>query len=553
MDHTFSAATRRSDLEALAAETVDLLIIGGGITGAGIARDAAMRGLRTAMVDAGDFARGTSNRSSRLIHGGLRYLEHRWFRLVFEASRERRVLLRIAPHLVRPRAFLFATHKGGRVKRWEISAGVVLYDILAIFRNAGRHRLLSRRGVLREEPLLRDRDLTGGARYWDAQCDDARLTLATIRSAHRHGALCASYARVTGLEKAGGRVRGAVVEDVLTGKRISVRAHVVMNATGPWSDMVRRFDDPAAAPVLRPTKGAHIAVPASRIGNHGAVTLTSPLDGRVMFILPAGDVSIIGTTDTDCDTGPDEVGADRDDVTYLLRSANAVFPGARLQFADVIAAWAALRPLLANSSSDTGSVPREHRIEESAGGLLSIAGGKLTTYRAMGAEAVDVVARKLHEMDGRPLPPRARTDVEPLPGGEVSDPAQISEELEKEGIAAAVARHLALTYGSEAGAVTNLVRGDPALGRPLIPGGPWLRAEVVHQARREMALQVADVLDRRLHIYYLLRNSGLDAAADVACLLAPELGWSPEEEAASVAAYAAEVARMQRALTEAKA
>jgi len=548
MDHAFSAATRRAGLDALAAETVDLLVIGGGITGAGVARDAAMRGLKTALVDAGDFGHGTSSRSSRLIHGGLRYLEHGWFRLVFEASRERRILLRIAPHLVRPRVFTFPTHTSGRVKRWQISAAVWLYDLLAAFRNAGSHRLLSKQGVLREEPLLRDKDLTGGAQYWDAQCDDARLVLATVRSAHRHGALCASHARITALERAGGRVRGAVVEDALSGERRTVSAHVVVNATGPWTDAVRRLDDPSAAPVLRPTKGAHIAVPQARIGNRGAVTLTSPIDGRVMFVFPWGDVSIVGTTDTDWTAGPDDVAPDADDVTYLLRSANAVFPGARLQVADVIAAWAGLRPMLANPAGDTGAVPREHRIEESASGLVTIAGGKLTTYRRMAAEVVDVVARRLRALDGRRPGPRAATDVEPLPGGDVADLDSIMRELLQEKLAEPSARHLARTYGSEAGAVVALARSDPSLARPLIDGGPWMRAEVVHQARREMALAVEDVLMRRLHLFHVLRDQGLGAADDVAGLLARELDWSADEAAASVSDYEAAVTRMRRSL-----
>ncbi len=548
MDHAFSAATRRAGLDALAAETVDLLIIGGGITGAGVARDAAMRGLKTALVDAGDFGHGTSGRSSRLIHGGLRYLEHGWFRLVFEASRERRILLRIAPHLVRPRVFTFPTHTSGRVKRWQISAAVWLYDLLAAFRNAGPHRLLGKQGVLREEPLLRDKDLTGGAQYWDAQCDDARLVLATVRSAHRHGAACASYARITALERAGGRVRGAVVEDALSGEQRAIRAHAVVNATGPWTDGVRRLDDPSATPLLRPTKGAHIAVPQARIGNRGAVTLTSPIDGRVMFVLPWGDVSIVGTTDTDWTAGPDDVAPDADDVTYLLRSANAAFPGARLQVADVLAAWAGLRPMLASPAGATGAVPREHRIEESASGLVTIAGGKLTTYRRMAAEVVDVVARRLRALDGRRPGPRAATDLEPLPGGDVADLDALIRELVQEKLAEPSARHLARTYGSEAGAVVALARADPALARPLIAGGPWMRAEIVHQARREMALAVEDVLMRRLHLFHGLRDQGLGVAHDVAGLLARELDWSADQAAASVSDYEAAVTRMRRSL-----
>jgi glycerol-3-phosphate dehydrogenase len=549
MDLLFSADTRRAALDALGRDPVDLLVIGGGATGAGIARDAAMRGIRTALVDARDFAYGTSSRSSRLIHGGLRYLEHRWLRLVFEASRERHTLLRIAPHLVRPRSFTFPVHAAGRVRRWQLAAAVWLYDLLALFRNVHGHRLLSRRGVLREEPLLRDRDLKGGAVYWDAQCDDARLVLATIRSAHRHGAIAASYLRVAAIEKAGGRVRGAVIEDAFGGRRITVRAHVVVNATGPWTDELRRLDDPDAAPLLRPTKGAHIAVRRQRLGNAGAVTLTSPMDGRVMFVLPFGEVSIVGTTDTDWSGSPDEVAADEDDVTYLLRSANAVFPNARLQLGDVIAAWAGLRPLLASDGGASASgVPREHKIVESPSGLVTIAGGKLTTYRAMAVEAVNLVADRLRRLDGRRVPGRAATDREPLPGGEVRDLGLLARELEKEGLSAAVADRLARTYGAEAPAVANLVLGDPHLAHPLIEGGPWTAAEVVHQARREMALTVSDVLVRRTHVFHRHPNHGLEAAPRVAALLGREVGWSESDQAALVESYREEIEAMRRVL-----
>jgi len=546
-EQPFSAATRRAQLVTLPNEMADLLVIGGGITGAGIARDAAMRGLRTVLVDAGDFGWGTSSRSSRLIHGGLRYLEQRWFRLVFEASRERRILRRIAPHLVRPRAFVFPTHEGSRVTRWEISAGVWLYDILAAFRNVHWHRLLGRRGVLRIEPLLRERGLTGGALYYDCQTDDARLVLANVRSAHRHGASCLSYVRVVNLDKADGLVRGAQLEDAFTGDRFSIKAHVVVNATGPWSDAMRRLDEPGAEPLLRPTKGAHIAVPQKRIGNTGAVTLLSPIDGRVMFILPWGEVTIVGTTDTDEVVAPDDVAANEQDVLYLVRSANAVFPNARLGMDDVIAAWAGLRPLLKGGGERTATVPREHRIIESASGLVTIAGGKLTTYRVMAAQTVDVVSRRLRALDGRPLPPRAPTDREPLPGGEVRDLDALIDELTKEGMHADVARHLVGSYGTEAKAVANLMAADRALAGPLVPDGPWRLAEVVYQARREMALTVSDVLVRRTHAFHLRADQAVSAAPVVAQLLAPELEWDADRRAASVASYLADVERMRQA------
>jgi glycerol-3-phosphate dehydrogenase len=550
MDPLFSLETRRADLDALAAGPLDLLVIGGGITGAGIARDAAMRGIRTALVDAGDFGHGTSSRSTRLVHGGLRYLEHGWLRLVFESSRERRILLRIAPHLVYPMAFVFPVHAGGRVTRARLAAGLWLYDLLSLFRNVHPHRMLSRRAVRKTEPQLRDQNLLGGAVYYDGYCDDARLVLATIRSAHRHGAMVASYAAVTALEKAGGPVRGAVVADRIEGRRVNVHAHVTVNATGPWADVLRRMDTADAESLLRPTKGVHVAVPRRRAGNTGALTMISPLDGRVLFVLPWGDVSVIGTTDTDFAGDPDDVAVASDDVTYLLRSANALFPDAHLVPGDIIAAWAGLRPLLRDGGGgETAAVPREHKIVESASGLVTIAGGKLTTYRAMAAELVDVVAEKLHRMDGRRVPRRAETGREPLPGGEVADLDLLVRELSKGDVPHDVARRLVETYGSEAVAVANLAAREPALSGPVAEGLPLLKAEVIHQARREMALSVSDVMIRRTHLFHRHASQGMEAAPVVASLLASELGWDAAREAESLAGYLDEVRRMREGLT----
>ncbi len=266
----------RSTVAQLAAQPADLLVIGGGINGAGIARDAAMRGLRTMLVEQNDLGSGTSSRSSRLIHGGLRYLEQGEFGMVLEANRERRTLQRIAPHLVWPLPFVFPVHRGDRISRWRLAAGMILYDLLALFRNVRTHRMLGKRGMLEAEPMLRDRGLLGGARYYDAQCDDARLVVATARSAIHHGALVSNYMAVRGLERTAGRVVGAQLEDRLTGERGVIRASVVVNATGPWADRVRRLEDAGAAPLLQPTKGVHVVVDRSRLDHREAVAFTSP-------------------------------------------------------------------------------------------------------------------------------------------------------------------------------------------------------------------------------------------------------------------------------------
>lgn len=524
----------------MAAKPVDLLVVGAGITGAGIARDAAMRGIRTALVDKGDYGSGTSGKSSRLIHGGLRYLELGDLRLVFEASRERRTQLGIAPHLVWPRTFIFPVYRGSRVAYWKLAAGLLLYDLLAMFRNVGRHKMLSKRQVMRAEPGLRDHDLKGGARYYDAQCDDARLTLANVRSAHRHGALTANYAEAMSFDSAGGRIRGARIRDRVSGEEFMVRASVVVNACGPWSDGVRGVSSEQV--LLRLTKGAHAAVPRHRLGNSEAITITSPIDGRVMFILPWGNVSYIGTTDTDCEEDPDDLRANAEDVIYLLRSANAFFPNARLQPEDVISTWAGLRPLLKpDHSMDPDSVSREHKIVEDASGLISIVGGKLTTYRRMAAEVVDKVARRLHELDGRGKPRRADTAKEPLPGGETKDLGVLATELVREGLAPDVAEHLVRAYGSEAAAVVRMASSDPLLQEPIVHGHPAMRAELLYAMRREMSITLCDLLIRRTHIFYEAAEQAAKEAEWVADFAAQEMGWDENRKKAEFASYLEEV------------
>ncbi|MEJ2239783.1 MAG: glycerol-3-phosphate dehydrogenase/oxidase [Gemmatimonadales bacterium] len=539
-DSTFSHETRSKNISAMATVPLDLLVVGAGITGAGIARDAAMRGIRTAVIDKGDFASGTSSHSSRLVHGGLRYLEHRQFRLVFEASRERRVLLRIAPHLVWPRSFLFPIHEGSRVSRLKLAAGLWLYDLLAMFRNVHRHKLLSRTAMKRAEPRLKERGLKGGARYYDAQCDDARLTLATIRSAHRHGALAANYVQAEQLDFADGKVRGALVTDLVTGQEHSLHAQVVVNATGPWSDQIRSQE--GSKPALRPTKGVHIVVPRHRIGNEEALTITSPIDGRVMFIIPWGEFAYVGTTDTDCLHVPEETYPDAEDVVYLLRSANALFPDARLAPSDVMATWSGLRPLLApDDPRDPSSVSREHRILESPSGLISIIGGKLTTFRVMAAETVDTVSQRLHESDGRPVAATAATDEEPLPGGESHDLEVIAREAEREGLPRDTAEHLVRAYGAETAAVVRLAQGSSALAKPVAPNHPALLAELVHAMRREMAITLGDLLIRRTHLFYETADHAIGQLSTVADLAASEMGWDQDRAAAERAAYETEV------------
>lgn len=550
-DTPFSYRTRSDALAAMSTDPVDLLVIGGGITGAGIARDAALRGIRTALVDMGDWGSATSSHSSRLVHGGLRYLEQGDLHLVFEATHERRVLLRLAPHLVRPLPFLFPVYRGARVPAWKLRAGMWLYDALAAFRNVHMHRWLGQKEVARLEPRLRTKGLRGAALYYDAQVDDARLVLATVRAAAQAGALVANYAEAVTLLSADGRVRGAGVRDALTGRTHTVRALVVVNATGPWVDALRRRDEPGAAPMLRVTRGAHVVVPRTRVGHTYAVTLLSPLDGRVMFVLPWADLTYIGTTDTDDAGSPADVRATGEDVVYLLRSVNALFPEARLTARDILSTWAGLRALLAPDGDRAASqVSREHRVSEGASGLVTIAGGKLTTYRRMAQEVVDLVAQRLHDLDGRPTPPRAPTDRIPLPGGEAADLDILVHSLQQRDVPESQARHLVAYYGSEAAAVRNLAERDRTLDAPILPGRPEVWAEVVYAVEREMAMRLADVLVRRLHLFYEDPAHGSTISTAVADRLAELLGWDTLRCEAEIGDYTAEVKRARAFLRE---
>jgi glycerol-3-phosphate dehydrogenase len=530
-------------LRSLGSVPFDVLVVGGGITGAGVARDAALRGLRTALVEQDDFASGTSSRSSRLIHGGVRYLEHGQIHLVFESSSERRTLRRIAPHLVRPLDFVWPVYAGARVPRWKLAAALTLYDVLALFRNVARHERLSARGVRAHEPHLRVDGLLGGARYWDAATDDARLTLATVRSAAEAGAVVLNHTRVKALSRAAERVTGARVVDGIEGSGFDVAARVVVNATGPWSDLVERLADHTAQLHVRGSKGVHVSVARERLGNTSAITVLAPRDGRVMFVLPAGDFAIIGTTDTYENVSPDKVRASYADVDYLLETANHFFPAARLTRDDVVSAWAGLRPLAAgtNGGDDPGRVSREHAISERLPGLVSVTGGKLTTYRAMASEVVDAVQRSLGV-----TPTPARTAHLPLEGGAIADVAgEIAAATALTGSAPAAAR-LVHAHGDAWREVWQLASGDPWLAGPIEPSRPYLLAELRYAVTEEMAMTLGDLLIRRAPIAFETRDHGRSAARGVAPAVARWLGWSASETAAAIAAYDAEVERMFR-------
>lgn len=526
------APTRRERLEALGTRHFDLLVIGGGITGCGIAYEAVSRGLAVALVDKADFASGTSSRSSRLIHGGVRYLEHGHIHLVFESSAERRALLRLAPHLVRPLEFTWPVYEGARISRWKLGAGLFAYDALALFRNVARHRRLSHDAVLEREPALQPVGLEGGASYFDASTDDTRLTLANAIAAAEAGAVILNHVGVKRLIIEGGRAIGAVAEDRFGGGSITVHARTIVNATGPWSDEVRSLDD-GASPTVRGSKGAHVAVARARLGNRSAVTMISPDDGRVLFAIPAGRFAIVGTTETDARARPDDIRASHDDVRYLLAAANWFFPTAVLHESDVVSAWAGIRPLVADDAVNPGVLSREHAIQSSKHGVVSITGGKLTTYRVMAKDVVDSVVGARHDA--------ARRRTRPLPGGDFSSFPDLVFRATEATSDAALAQHLVSSFGTRWTEVWSEVKAD---ARPVVDELPYTYGELRYCSRCEMAETIGDLLIRRTHIAFETHDHGMAAAPSVAEAVGPTLGWDRSAMTDALADYEAEVRRI---------
>ena len=529
----FSAATRQANVQRLAAEEFDLLVIGGGITGVAIARDASLRGFHTALVEKNDFGSGTSSRSTRLIHGGIRYLEYGEFKLVFDASSERRLMRRIAPRLVRPLAFLYPLYRGQKPAPWKLRVGMVLYDALSLFRNVQRHRWLPPSEVEQREPLVAGRGLLSAARYYDAQVDDARLTLLTAKAAHLHGAVMANYARVVGLMKAGGRTIGAQVVDEINKREIEVRAKIVVNATGVWVDNVLKMDEQAHQPIIRPTKGVHLVIPRARLSSLHAVVFSVPRDGRHMFLIPWGDFTLIGTTDTDHEGDRDDPATDLEDVEYLLEAIHHTFPGAQVQHDDVISTWAGLRPLV-SAPGNPSALSRQHVIVESPSGLITIAGGKLTIQRLMAEQVTDLVQKNLAKGWSIHAGSDCRTR-EPLEGAQI-EPVRVS------GVDGAVGGHLVDTYGGDATWVLAYAEENPLLGDRIVPELSYIMAETLYAVQHEMALTLCDVLIRRTHVIYETEDGGIEQARTVAELIAPRLGWDEVEVEHQVDTYAAQVA-----------
>ncbi len=540
---------RSQMLQRLEHETFDVVVVGGGITGAGVALDAASRGLHTALVERDDFASGTSSKSSKLVHGGLRYLQQGEVRLVYEALRERQRLRHNAPHLVSVLPFMIpilgkpgATDETRSVVSRKIAralgSAMWMYDVTGGWRIGKVHRRLRRATALAHLPTMAPERLIGAYLYFDAAADDARLTLTVARTAADRGAAVANRCRVVGITHgADGRADGVEVD--ADGRRFVVRTRAVVNAAGVWSDEVRALDEATRPDDLRPAKGVHVTVPWDKVRNDIAVVIPVPKDKRSLFMVPWGrrpdgtfEHTYIGTTDTD-HAGPlDDPHCTKDDVDYVLRALNAsVTTG--VTAADVTGTWAGLRPLVNSAASGrTADLSRRHRVTTSEHGVVTVTGGKLTTYREMAEQTVDEVLRLL----GR----RARVRTRRLRlHGSRSRPSR----------ADAATTHLVGRHGTDADQVLALIVADPRLGEPLVPGLPYLRAEVVHAARSEMAGDVDDVLDRRTRARLLDRDGAMAAAADVAALLGAELGWDDTETSSRAECYRRTIAAEAHATT----
>ncbi|MBI5504256.1 MAG: glycerol-3-phosphate dehydrogenase/oxidase [Deltaproteobacteria bacterium] len=527
--HTPPLVYRDTTWRRFGEEIFDICVIGGGINGAAVARDATLRGLTVALLESRDFASGTSSRSSKLVHGGVRYLQQGDVALVLESCRERDLLrTRVAPHLVRGQRFVFPIYEDDSVAVWQLRVGLTVYDLLAGFRNVEPHRHLTVAKVREHEPALAVEGLCGGALYFDCWTDDARLTLETVLAARSLGAAVLNHAEVTALEKdAGGRLAAAQVRDMLTGATTLVRARAFVNVAGPWLDHVRRLDDPGAPPRLRLTKGVHAIFDRSRIGNRDAIVIRG-LDGRVMFAIPWQSQTLVGTTDTFYSGDPAEVRADGDDVDYLLGAVNRAFPAAGVTARDIISTYAGLRPLVAPEDERSASdVSREDQIFESPAGLISLGGGKLTTHRHVAELLVDRVAAGLGRKTGR-----CRTAEVPLPGA-VGIEAGSSMEAEPE----TREEHLRSRYGALATEVAGLVRGDENLAERAVADLPDLLAEVVHAVDFEMAATLEDVLARRTHIGLRSRERGGAVLRAAGELLGARLGWDAAQMESEIARY----------------
>jgi glycerol-3-phosphate dehydrogenase len=532
-DSRLNPAQRLAALKSLAGEDFDLLIIGGGVTGVGAALDAASRGLKVALVESQDFASGTSSRSSKLIHGGLRYLEQYDFKLVREALHERELMVSsLAPHLVKPVGFLYPLHEKYR-ERTYVGAGLALYDVLRGFQRAlPWHKHLSEKKIAEIAPSLRSDLVNGAIKYFDAQVDDARHTLAIARTAARHGAVIASRVECEELVRDGKRVVGAKVRDLNSGKRITVSAKVTVMCAGVWSDELHEKFGIKPGYKVAMSKGAHIVLPKSAIKSDSGIILKTAIS--VLFIIPWADKWIVGTTDTPYKADRNNPVATKEDVEYIIDQANRVLHP-KISANEIIGVYAGLRPLVANASdSKTTKLSREHTVDRPVPGFVSIAGGKYTTYRVMGKDVIDLAVNDLRRIVADSV-----TEKIPAIGadGYFALEQQSAQLAELSGLSVETITHLLNRYGSTIEDIFKIIESDKKLAQQLTSDHPYLKAEIVYAATHEGAQSVDDVISRRTRIAFEANDGGESLASAVATLIAPILGWDAAAKKASVSEF----------------
>ncbi len=544
---SLNIAARGSAITALGESEFDILVIGGGINGVGIALDAASRGLSVALVESGDFASGTSSKSSKLIHGGLRYLEQYDFRLVREALYERELMVTtLSPHLVKPVSFLYPLHEK-LIERTYVGAGMALYDALRGFKRAlPWHKHLTQKKVSEIAPSLRLDVITGGFQYFDAQVDDARHTMSIARTAAKYGAVITTRTRCEEVIKNGKRVVGAKIRDLISDEVIEVRAKATIMASGVWSDQLHEKFGLKAGYSVRMSKGSHILVPKSAINSQSGVIIKTDLS--VLFIIPWGEQWIVGTTDTDYQESKEEPLASSDDVSYIINQANRVLEP-KLRRDQVIGVFAGLRPLVSTDpDSPTTKLSREHVVDSPAPGFVSIAGGKYTTYRVMAEDAVDEAVNHL-----RRIVPDSTTENLAIIGAEGYSVLinKISKLAKEYGLAEDTIRHLLDRYGSLFEEVLAQAKDDSTLLEPLIEGLPYIKAEALYAITHEAALSIDDLLSRRTRIAFEASDSGLSITSYLGELLGKYAGLEKKEIAKSINEYEQIILRQRKNLERA--
>jgi glycerol-3-phosphate dehydrogenase len=537
---------RDSAISQLGTEQLDILVIGGGVNGVGAALDAASRGLKVALIEAQDIAAGTSSRSSKLIHGGLRYLEQYDFKLVREALHERELMVStLCPHLVKPVGFLFPLTEKFK-ERTYVGAGLALYDALRGFQRAMPwHKHLSQKQINEIAPSLRHDLVTGAIKYFDAQVDDARHTMSVARTAARHGAIIATQVSAESLIREGKRVVGVNALDLASGKKIAIKARATIMCAGVWSDQLHARFELTPGYNVTMSKGAHIVVPGSAIKSDAGIIVKTPIS--VLFLIPWGDKWIVGTTDTPYEGDRAEPCATKEDVQYILDQANRVLEP-KLRADEIIGVYAGLRPLVANNkSSTTTKLSREHTVDRPAAGFVSIAGGKYTTYRVM---AKDVVDRAVIEL--RRLTQESVTEKLPLVGADGYFALEQQKEriAQESGLDVATVTHLLNRHGSLISEILDLIKVQPQLASTLDADLPYIKAEIVYAASHEGARSVDDVISRRTRLSFEAVNHGAHLADEIATLISPVLGWSAKERKESIAQYTDLVEREIAALGE---